>query len=110
MSRFASAYSRPWRIATLAHFLASFTAFWLTAVAAQAGADSTAAAPRWLELLHALLTGVLLQPLAFWILESAVLRWWTWPGLAATSALLALNSVMAVACCLVAARLLRHRH
>lgn len=54
---------------------------------------ASAAAASWLELL---LHFILLQPLAHWVLAAVAIRWWSWPGLATLSALLGLNSTVAV--------------
>jgi len=39
----------------------------------------------------------LLQPVAHWVLSLGVVRWWTWAGLIALIALIALNSGVVVA-------------
>ena len=107
MSELSKRFSKPWRLAVLAHFLVSAAGFWTTALAAQGVADSSLPVPPWLEALHALAAGVLLQPLAYWVLERLALPWWTWAGLVATTALLALNSGLAVGFCLAVASLVR---
>jgi hypothetical protein len=39
----------------------------------------------------------LLQPAAHWVLAAGVIAWWTWGGLLALIALLAVNSMLVVA-------------
>jgi hypothetical protein len=39
----------------------------------------------------------LLQPIAHWVLSAGVVAWWTWSGLIALAALIAVNSGVAVA-------------
>lgn len=50
---------------------------------------------------------VLLQPIAYWVVDGLAIAWWTWPGLATLAALVGLNSaivVIAVAACGAALR------
>lgn len=39
----------------------------------------------------------LLQPIAHWVLSAGIVAWWTWSGLIALVALIAVNSGVAVA-------------
>jgi len=70
----------------------------LAAVAPEASAalapqaEVAVAALGWLE---GLLRFGLLQPIAHWVLAGTVIAWWTWPGLAALTALIAVNSLVA---------------
>jgi len=77
----------------LGHFLLSLGGFlglnaWLVA-AQDGGVDASGAA--WVA---PLVDFALLQPLAHWVLAVVPIAWWTWPGLLALTALVALNSAL----------------
>jgi hypothetical protein len=75
----------------LALSLALFFALYGSAAGIQ---DAGVPAPPGMGMLEIALRFVLLQPLAHWMLEALPIAWWTWPGLAALSALLGLNSAI----------------
>ena len=69
---------------------------------ADGGVSVPLAAPFWVErIVHF----GLLQPVAHWVLSAGVVAWWTWSGLIALVALIAVNSGVAVALVV----LVRHR-
>ena len=100
-------FDNRWGSVTLAHFVATIAAFWLAAIAGAGVADSQSGiAPWWLSALEALLTFGLLQPLAYWVVTLATVPYWTYPGLALTIAVFAVNSIVAVTVLRTVARLL----
>ena len=85
-------------IVFLVHFalgLGGFLALsgWALGSADAAVAGSTAVAG-WLD---GVVSYGLLQPAAHWVLAADVIAWWTWGGLIALIALLAVNSALVVA-------------
>jgi len=68
----------------------------LMAWAAAAG-DAGAVAGVWLVAVGVLVRYVLLQPMAYWVIDATGLAWWTWSGLAALVLVCAANSVLIAA-------------
>jgi hypothetical protein len=64
------------------------------AALAAADAGREAGLLGWLD---AVVHGILLQPIAHWVLAAAEVAWWTWPGLVMVAGLLAVNSAVATA-------------
>lgn len=82
------------------HFGLSLAGFLGLNAAALGAADAAAGAGapgRGLAALETVVHFVLLQPLAHWVLEAFAVAWWSWPGLVALAALLALNSFLPTA-------------
>jgi hypothetical protein len=87
-----------WLLAFGAHFALSVGGFWLLSIVAFAIAESNfGPAPAWLAPLEKIVTFGLLQPLAYWVFAVGEIRYWTWPGLALSTLLIAINSAVAVA-------------
>ncbi len=82
-------------VLAVVHFAISSGGFLLVNGGALAAQDAGVTAPvlAWLDIP---LRYFLLQPLAHWVLAAFAVPWWTWPGLALTAALFALNSVLFV--------------
>jgi hypothetical protein len=92
----------PWRTAVVIHFLLSAAAFWLIVIAGiGSGESNQGAAEAWLTALEKVVNFGLLQPLGYWVLVLAPVRYWTWTGFVLTMALLALNSLAAIGICRV---------
>lgn len=92
--------SKLWRIAVACHFVLSTVGFWLVAVVAFAVAESNyGPAPWWLAPLEKVVSFGLLQPVAYWIVTLATLRYWTWTGLFLSTAVFAANSLAAIGIC-----------
>jgi len=72
-------------------------------------AQDTGSAVGWIAWLEIPLHFVLLQPFAHWVLATATIAWWTWPGLALLTALLAVNSAIFAALAAAVLRRLRIR-
>jgi hypothetical protein len=98
-------WTKRWVLAAIAHFLLTLGGFWLMAVVGFAVAESDfGPAPVWLAPVERVVTLGLLQPLAYWVFAFGEIRYWTWLGLAVSTLLIALNSVVAIA---IARRIVR---
>jgi hypothetical protein len=103
-------WRRAWLIAAFVHLILCTAGFWTVAIVGFAVADSNlGTAPWWLAPLEKLLTFVLLQPLAYWVFASDVIRYWTWFGLWVSIGVFVVNSVLAIAIVHVAVRIAAQR-
>jgi hypothetical protein len=85
-----------WGIAVALHWVASLGGFWLVLLLAAGAAERAAAEPAWLTGLDTFVRFVLMQPIAYWVLVAAKLRFWTPMGLAVAAFVFALNSALVV--------------
>lgn len=94
----------------VAHVLLCAAGFWIVTIVAFAIAESNyGPAPWWFAPLEKFVMFVLLQPLAYWVLATGAIRYWTWFGLTLSIIVFIANSVLAISIVRVAVRLASQR-